>query len=75
MSSTMTLSREGHLRSVFQILSFLKSKQNFVTVFGPTKPEIDETQFLTEDQSTTPCALFRKDVTSNAPAPRGFDFI
>ena len=54
MSSMMDLPCEGHLHAVFQMFSFLKRKHNSVTVFDPTDTEIDQTQFPTEDLSTTP---------------------
>ena len=49
MASMMAIPREGHLSVMFKIFSFLKSKHNEVTVFGPTEPGIDQTQFPTED--------------------------
>ena len=52
MDSMMALPREGNLREVFQMLSFLKIKNNSVTVFDPSVPEIDLTQFSSEDWST-----------------------
>ena len=53
IASMIALSREGHLRAVLQILSFLKSKNNFVAVFDPTEPDIYQTKLLTEDWSAT----------------------
>ena len=55
MASVMALPSEGHLAAVFQMFSLLKSKHNEVTVFHPTEPEIDQTQFPTEDWSVTTC--------------------
>ena len=49
IASMMVLPREGHLITVLQVLSFLKSKHNGVAAFDPAEPKIDQTQFLTED--------------------------
>ena len=54
IASMMALLCEGHLASVFQIFLFLEKKHSGVTVFDPTDPKIDQTQFLTEDWSVTP---------------------
>ena len=43
-------------------------------MFDPTEPEIDQTQFPTENWSTTPYGLCKEDVTSNDPVPRGIYF-
>ena len=48
MTSMMALPREGYSAKVFQMLSFLNSKHNGVTLFDPTEPGIDKTQVLTE---------------------------
>ena len=66
MNYMMTLPREVLLIVVFQTLSFLKIKHNGVAGFDPDDPEIGQTQFPTEDWSTTSCGLFREDSTSNA---------
>ena len=71
MASMIALPREGHLNVVFQIFLFLKRKHNGVTVFDPANPEIDQTQFLTEDWHATPYSLYKEDVTSNSPESRG----
>ena len=54
IASVIDLPREGHLSMAFQMISFLKSKHNGVTVFDPTDPEINQAQFPTEDWSETP---------------------
>ena len=48
MASVTSLPRKSHLEAVFQMCLFLKSKHNGVTVFDPTEPDIDITQFPTE---------------------------
>ena len=57
MASVMALPLEGHLKAVFQMFSFLKRKHNGVTMFDPTQPEIQKTQFTSVDWSATPYGL------------------
>ena len=70
IASTMALPREGHLSVLFEMFSFLKSKHNGATVFDPTEPEIDQTQFPNEDWSATPYGLCKEDVHLNSTSPR-----
>ena len=70
MASTMSLLREGHLAVVLQMFSFLKSNHNRVTVFDPTEPEIDQTQFPTKDWPARPYGPYKEDAT----APKSIDF-
>ena len=74
MASRMALPREGHLSVLFKMFSFLKSKHNEITVFGPTELEIGQTQFPTKDWSATPYVLCKEYVPLNAPPPRGIGF-
>ena len=74
MASMMALPREGHLKVVFQMFAFLKSKHNGVMVFDPTEPDIDLSQFPSEDWSATPYGPCKEDIPSNAPPPRGIGF-
>ena len=75
MDSMMALPHEGHLSVGFQILSFLNSKHIVIAVLDPIELEIDLTQFLTEDWSTTQCVPCKEDAPSNAPTSRGTYFI
>ena len=61
----------GHLNVLFKMFSFLKSKHNGVTVFDPAEPEIDQTQFPTEDWSATPYGICKEDVPLNSPPLEG----
>ena len=45
MASMMALPSKGHIKVLFQKISFLKNKHNAITVFDPTEPDIDESQF------------------------------
>ena len=51
MASVIAFPREGHLSALFQALSFLKSKNNSVTMFDPIETEIEKNQFPNEDWS------------------------
>ena len=74
MASMMALPREGHLETIFRMFSFLKTKHNGVMVFDPTEPDIDQSQFPTEDWSATPYGPCTEDIPYNAPAPKGIGF-
>ena len=74
MASVMALPHEVYLSEVFQTLQFLKNERNGVTVFDPAAPDVDQTQFSTEDYSATLCGPFKQDTPSNAPTPRGTGF-
>ena len=49
MASMVDLLREGNFNAVHQMFSLLKRKHNGVTVFDPSEPRIDKTQFPIED--------------------------
>ena len=55
-------------------MTFLKRKQNGVTVLNPIDPEIDQTQFLAQDWSEVPYGPFLEDDSSNTPAPMCMGF-
>ena len=74
IASIMDLSREGHMKAVFYMFSFMKNKHNRATVFDPSEPEIDLTQFLTEYWPVMPYGACKEDVPFNALAPRGIGF-
>ena len=74
MASMMVIFREGHLSTMFQMFSFLKNKHNGVTSFDPSDPEIEITQFPTEDWSTKTYSPYKEEVPYDAPASRGIEF-
>ena len=43
-------------------------------MFGPTEPEIDQTQFQIEDYSAMPYGPCKDGSPSNAPVPRDMNF-
>ena len=47
MASALAVPREGYLKEVFKMFSFLNSKHNRVTVFGPAESGIYKTRFPT----------------------------
>ena len=49
LASMMALTREGYLKQLYHIFSFLKSKHNTVMVFYPKEPVINETLLISED--------------------------
>ena len=71
LASMMANPREGHLKEVFHMFSFLKTKHNGVMVFDPTEPDIDESQFAREDWSATAYGSCTEDIPPNAPTARG----
>ena len=74
LASTMALPREGHLKAIFQMFAFLKSKHNGVTVFDPIEPDVDETKFPNEDWPGTVYGECKEVIPENAPEPRGIGF-
>lgn len=75
MASMMALPREGHLKAVFHMFAYLKSKHNGVMVFDPSEPDIDASQFPKEDWSATPHGEYQEDIPSNAPILLGIAFM
>ena len=53
LASMMALPREGHLKELFHMFSFLKSKYNAYMVFDPTEPDINKSIFTDEDWTAT----------------------
>lgn len=51
MSSHLALPRQGHLKELFHIFSYLKSKANSEMVYDPTEVEIDQSIFPRQDWS------------------------
>ena len=71
LASMMANPREGHLKEVYHMFAFLKTKHNGVMVFDPTEPTIDETQFAREDWDATAYGDCKEDIPPNAPEARG----
>ena len=75
MASMMALPRQGHLRQVYHMFSFLKSKHNGVMVFDPTPPTINDSNFPKEDWTAACYGECKEELPSNAPVPRGLGMI
>ena len=74
LASMMALPREGRLKELYHIISFLKSKHNAVMVFDPSEPTIDDSQFQNHDWDATAYGECKEELPSNAPEPRGLGF-
>ena len=74
LASVMAMSRRGHLDAVFHMFTFQKARNNAILVFDPSEPTNDESQFINQDWSATPCGDCTENVPRNLPAPRGVGF-
>ena len=74
LASMMANPRVGHLDAVYHMFAFLEKHHNGVMVFDPTEPEIDQSQFPTQDWSASAYGECKEEVPSNAPKPRGLGF-
>ena len=72
MSSHMAMPREGHLKQLYHIFSYLKCHHNAELVFDPSDPNIDMNDFEEQDWSATVYATASKEeLPPNMPEPRG----
>ena len=78
MSTCLALPREDHLRKVFQIFAYLKTKNNGELVFDPSRPDWwkdREGMFPKMDWKGTPYPqnedCLKEEIPENAPEPRG----
>ena len=72
MSSYMAMPREGHLKQLYHMFSYLKSHHNAEMVFDPSDPDIDMNDFEEKDWSGTVYATASKEeLPPNMPEPRG----
>ena len=53
MSSYMAMPREGHLKQLYHMFSYLKGHHNAEMVFDPSDPDIDMDDFEEQDWSAT----------------------
>ena len=72
--SIMVLPREGHLKELYCMFAFLKSKHNAVMVFDHSEPTIDESMFHNQDWSAIVYGECEEEITSNDPVARGLGF-
>ena len=67
--------RVGHLYAVYYMFAFLKVNHNSVMVFDPTEPDIDQSQFPTQDWSASAYGECKEEIPpKNAPKARGLGF-
>ena len=75
LASMMAMPRAGHLYTVFYMFAFLKANHNGVMmVFNPTEPDIDQSQFPTQDWSVSAYGEYKEEIPPNAPRARGLGF-
>ena len=74
LASMMALPRTGHLHVVLYMFAFLKNKHNSVMVFDHTEPDIDTSQFPSEDWSASAYGECKEELPPNAPKARGLGF-
>ena len=74
LASMMAMPRVGHLYAVFYMFAFLKANHNGVMVFDPTEPDIDQSQFPTQDWSASAYGECKEEIPPNAPRARGLGF-
>ena len=59
MSSHITLPREGHLKPLLQIFTYLKKYHNTKMVYNPSQPEIDKAAFKRKTGHQVNLAIFK----------------
>ena len=74
LASMMANHRVGHLDAVYHMFEFLEKHHSGVTVFDPTEPDINQSQFPTQDWSASAYGECKEEIPSNAPKPRGLGF-
>ena len=77
MSSHMAMPREGHMRELLHIFSYLNKYSNTELVFDPSEPHIDEALFSRKDWTSSEYGHIdgEEEIPPNAPVPRGMGFI
>lgn len=74
MSSHMALPRIGHLEQLYHMFAYLKRCHNSELVFDPSDREIDLSQFIIQDWSSSEFGDIQEALPMNAPEPRGLGF-
>ena len=74
LASLTELPREGHLKELFHIFSFLKGKHRAAMLVDPTEPDLNESIFKNEDWSATAYVEYKEKMPSNASKSRRIDF-
>ena len=71
LASIMILPREGHLKELYHMFAFLKSRHNVVMVFNPIEPHIDNSTFPSEDWLSSSYGKCKRELLNNTPKARG----
>ena len=76
MASHITLPRDGHMRALFRIFSYLKTHHNAELVYDPSDPIINKSRFKQKDWASSEFGHVegKEEKPTNAPEPRGFGF-
>ena len=75
LSSCLDISREGHLRQLFHIFTYLRKHHNTDMMFDPSVPNFDSNNLQLQDWSQT---VYGDDLTDRPPnmtKPQGQGFI
>ena len=77
MSSHIAIPREGHLRELFHVFSYLKKYHNTKLVLNLSEPIIDNSMFERKDWTSIEFGHIDGEefIPSNATEPQGFSFI
>ena len=77
LSRHLSLPREGHLKQVFHMFSYLKKYHNLELVFDPSDPMIDEAEFKKKDWTSSEFGHCAGDkiLPANMPKARGLGFL
>ena len=77
--SCLALPREGHLKQLFLIFSYLEKQHNSEMVFDHTLPDVDYAGFLKQDWDNTVYdnerGKLKEEVPTNLPTPLGQGFV
>ena len=79
VSSCLALPREGHLKQLFRMFSYLEKQHNSEMVFDHIVPDVDYAEFPKQDWDNTVYAnergKLKEEVPTNLPTPLGKGFV
>ena len=79
LSSCLALPREGHLKQLFRMFSYLEKQHNSEMVFDYTLLDVDYSEFPKQDWDKTVYAnergKLKEEVQMNLPTPLGKGFV
>ena len=74
MTSMMAMPREGHQEQIFHMFSYLRIKLNSTMLFELTAPDIEDSQFVCEDWSSSSYSEYKEELPPDASQPKGTGF-